>query len=73
MIRRKSLARHRRRVVGARRFRAIRPGGYFTCGLTTTDQADNGRGDNRNGQVGDGTTVLRRVQPVKVAGALDLY
>jgi alpha-tubulin suppressor-like RCC1 family protein len=46
----------------------VRPGGYFTCGVTTSDQVYCW-GNNRDGQVGDGSTAVLRRRPVKVAGS----
>jgi alpha-tubulin suppressor-like RCC1 family protein len=49
-------------------FREVSAGGSHTCGVTTDDRAYCW-GDNRGGQLGDGT-FARRLRPVAVVGGL---
>jgi alpha-tubulin suppressor-like RCC1 family protein len=55
-------------VVGALAFRQISAGGNHTCGVTT-DYRAYCWGDNFFGQIGDSSTVVRRLKPSRVAGA----
>jgi alpha-tubulin suppressor-like RCC1 family protein len=55
-------------VAGGLRFRGVTAGHVHTCGVTTGDRAYCW-GFNRDGRLGDGTTV-RRLTPVPVAGGL---
>ena len=57
-----------RLVAGAGQFRQVVAGGYHSCAVTTTNRAFCW-GRNGSGQVGDGTTTLRR-WPRAVAGGL---
>jgi alpha-tubulin suppressor-like RCC1 family protein len=54
-------------VVGALAFRQISAGGVHTCGVTTGSRAYCW-GDNAYGQIGDSSTVVRRLKPSRVAG-----
>jgi alpha-tubulin suppressor-like RCC1 family protein len=55
------------RVFGGLSFRQVSAGGVHTCGVATDSRAFCW-GNNRYGQVGDGTTVRQRLQPTLVAG-----
>jgi len=55
-------------VLGTLAFRQISAGGNHTCGVTTEDRAYCW-GDNAYGQIGDSSTVVRRLKPSRVAGA----
>ena len=55
-------------VVGTLAFRQISAGGNHTCGVTTGSRAYCW-GDNFFGQIGDSSTVTRRLKPSPVAGA----
>jgi alpha-tubulin suppressor-like RCC1 family protein len=55
-------------VAGGRRFTAINATGWHACALNS-DNVAFCWGDNRSGQLGDGTTTTRR-SPVRVAGGL---
>jgi len=57
------------RVVGGLRFRQVSAGVAHTCGVTPDHRAYCW-GENSFGQLGDGTTALVRVTPVRVAGGL---
>jgi alpha-tubulin suppressor-like RCC1 family protein len=54
-------------VFGSLSFRQISAGLFHTCGITTDNRAFCW-GNNRVGQVGDGSTVRQRLQPSLVAG-----
>jgi alpha-tubulin suppressor-like RCC1 family protein len=55
-------------VVGTLAFRQVSAGYYHTCGVTTDNRAFCW-GLNKYGQIGDSTTVYRRVKPTLVARA----
>jgi alpha-tubulin suppressor-like RCC1 family protein len=55
-------------VAGGHLFRKVSVGVSHTCGVTTSDQAFCW-GENRYGQLGDGTT-MERLEPVRVTGGL---
>jgi alpha-tubulin suppressor-like RCC1 family protein len=57
------------RVQGGLRFRHLETGEYHTCGITDPDWKLYCWGDNRFGQLGDGTKVMRTT-PVAVLGGL---
>jgi alpha-tubulin suppressor-like RCC1 family protein len=54
-------------VFGSLSFRQLSAGFTHTCGITTDNRAFCW-GNNREGQVGDGSTVRQRLQPSLVAG-----
>jgi alpha-tubulin suppressor-like RCC1 family protein len=54
-------------VLGALRFRQVRAGMDFTCGLTTENQVYCW-GSNRYGQIGDSSTAGTRFTPTLIAG-----
>jgi alpha-tubulin suppressor-like RCC1 family protein len=54
-------------VLGTLAFRQISAGGNHTCGVTT-DYRAYCWGDNFFGQIGDSSTVVRRLRPSRVAG-----
>jgi alpha-tubulin suppressor-like RCC1 family protein len=55
------------RVFGALFFQQVSAGGTHTCGVTSDNRAYCW-GNNRQGQVGDGSEVRQRLQPTPVAG-----
>jgi alpha-tubulin suppressor-like RCC1 family protein len=54
-------------VAGTLSFRQVSTGYYHTCGVTTEDRVFCW-GFNRDGQVGDNSTMWRRLKPTQVAG-----
>ena len=57
-------------VVGTLAFRQISAGGNHTCGVAGASRAYCW-GDNAFGQIGDSSTVVRRLKPSRVAGGLE--
>jgi alpha-tubulin suppressor-like RCC1 family protein len=57
-------------VAGGFHFAQIDVGSEYTCAVTVTDRRAYCWGVNGNGELGDGTTTIMRLQPVAVVGGL---